>query len=778
MDVTQLTPEQKAGAISVRPTPGGAGDASGPGALDALPDYQPPAPATDVGASTIGAPVTGGAPTTGGIDQLPDYQPPAQPKPTRQQSAGESTARGVLNSLTFGFAPDIAGLAEASGMPSTAADGQPTKENEIDINPIRPIVGAAKLLHSWLSEHPDPTVVEAYNKGRESYGEEQKNAEQQHFGPYLAGQLTAALAVPLGGAAKAATTLGRVAKVGLSGGFGGGLYEAGTKSGEGADLADTAKAAAKGAVTGAAFGTVGGTVAEAVNKGVKKAASIYRGRGDASAEAAHRVTQAADADRLLPRPYGATEVKVTREAGVPHHVADLGEHTRTLARSAADTSPAAEHKLGEVASQRFDSQSQRVSDWIRSKIGGRDTEGVIESLKAAARKANSPKYRRAHAVADAKYPGGMWSPELERLMGSDAMQQAVQQAVKRGSNRAVAEGMGAFNPKVTFNNGILKIDKGKGILAYPDLKFWDVVHRELADSVNKGFKDAEKGNASAMSDLHRALLKELDSMVPEFGAARSTAAKFFGATDAAEAGAKFVTENVNLAAAGRELAKMSDAERQLFRISFMSELADKVSRVRDRTNVINQAFVDSPAAKGKIALAIGPKEAREFEALLRVETEVDKLRARLGGSMTSRNVQHLAHGAGGATAVGLFEMAKEGDIDPKSIFFGAILVGGVRGAAHRLDARVAEKVADMLISKDPTIFAKGIATVAREPKLLDALRATANASARVGAHDVGPDAAASGALTGAHNLMGGKSEHHGHHSDNFDPIASQAGANQ
>lgn len=762
--------EQRTNAITIRPTPPGVDDAphnpdSGPFA-----PYQPPAPAQDQAAAAPDAP-------NGDAGPFAAYKPPdiAPPEPQRQQGSSEATARGLADSLTFGYAPAVAGLAAASGMESAAKN-----PDEIDVNPIRPIVGAAKILHQWLSEHPDPKVVEAYHRGRESFSNEQKNAQEQHFGPYLAGQLVGALAIPLGGAAKAATTLGRVGKTALSGAAGGGLYGSGEAVSEDKPLAEVGKAAAKGAAAGFAVGAVGGTAAEGISSGVSKAASIARGRGDGSAEAARRVALAAEADRKMPRPYSTTDVKVSQEAGVPHHVADLGENTRTLARAAADTSPNAESKLRTVAQDRFEAQSQRVSDWIRRRIGGRDTEGVVDSLKAAARKANSPKYRRAHAVADAKYPSGIWSPELERLMGTDAMQNAVQQAVKRGSNRAVAEGMGAFNPKVTFENGLLKVDKGKGILAYPDLKFWDMVHRELADAVNKGFtKDAEKGNAAAMSDLHKLLLKELDSMVPEFGVARSTAAKFFGATGATEAGAKFVTENINLSAAARELSKMSKPERELFRIGFMSELADKVSRVRDRTSVINQAFVDSPAARGKIALAIGPKDAREFEALLRVETLVDKLRDRLGGSMTSRNAQHLMHGGGAFGAVGAFEAAKEGDLNPYHMLFGAVLYGGLRGAAHRIDSRTAEKVAEMLLSKDPTIFQKGIVMTARDPKLFDALRATSNASARVGAHDAGPDAVGAGAATAAHNIMsvGGDKDHHNHH-DNVDPVAGQIGANQ
>lgn len=755
--------------ITIQPTvgQGGVEGGSGQGAEALGAPYQPP--------EALAAPAReapGGQESALGAAYVPPTDAPKAPH--REIPSTEAASRGVINSLTFGFAPDIAGLAEASGMPSTAKN-----DDEIDVNPARPIVGAAKLLHQWLSEHPDPAVVEAYNKGRESYRDEDKASSDQHFAPFLAGQLVGALATPIAGGAGGVTTLGRVGRSLYAGAAGGGLTSAGEASSEGKGAGEVATEAAKGALTGAAFGTVGGTAAEAIGAGVGRVASIARGRQGSDAEASRRVAANLKADYKQTAPITATEQKVAQEAGVPRSIVDVGgDSTRSLARIAADTSPAAEQKLREMSDQRFWDQGNRISQWLRSKIGGADTEGTIAALQGAARKANSPKYRRAHAVADAKYPEGVWSPELERLMGSDALPKAIQSASTRGRDRAVAEGMGAFNPKVTYNNGILRMDKGAGVMAYPDLRFWDLVHRELSDAVGKAYREGEKGHGGALNDLHKQLLSELDKLVPEFGAARSTAAKFFGATEATEAGAKFVTENVNLQAAAREIAKMSAPERELFRIGFISEMSDKIARTRDKVNVINQAFVDSPAARGKISLALGSQGAREFEALLRVEAQVDKLRTRLGGSMTSRNMQHLAHAGGAAGAVGMFEMAKEGDFDPKHLLFGAVLIAGGRAAAHRVDARTAERVADMLLSKDPAILKQGALIVARDPKLFNALRATSNAAARVGEADVGPDRAMAGAAAGAMNILRGSERHEGHHSDNFDPVAGQVGPNQ
>ena len=101
-------------------------------------------------------------------------------------------------------------------------------------------------------------------------------------------------------------------------------------------------------------------------------------------------------------------------------------------------------------------------------------------------------------------------------------------------------------------------------------------------------------------------------MVPEFRAARGTAAAFRGAEDAYEAGR-------NYASMGREdmraaLRQMSPAEHELFARGFTQELIEKIESVRDRTDVINQAFLRSTDAREKMRLALGPERTAELES--------------------------------------------------------------------------------------------------------------------------------------------------------------------
>ena len=75
---------------------------------------------------------------------------------------------------------------------------------------------------------------------------------------------------------------------------------------------------------------------------------------------------------------------------------------------------------------------------------------------------------------------------------------------------------------------------------YPDLQYWDQVRRELSDAAIRAGRGTE--DARRLGRFATALNSELDRMVPAYAGARRTAAGFFGAENALEAGQKFATQ--------------------------------------------------------------------------------------------------------------------------------------------------------------------------------------------------------------------------------------------
>lgn len=713
-----------------------------------------------------GAPAAADAKVADPWAEFSDAPAKAPEKPaSRAVPAEEAVTRGVVNALTFGFAPAIAGLAEASGMPSSAQ-----KPDEIDINPIRPVVGAAKLLHSYLLDHPDPAVREAYDRGREAAMGDEKLAAEQHPYAYVAGQLGGALASPGFGIAKAVATGGARVLSGIKAGtVSGGLFGAGEATSEGQSPLEVAKSAGKGAATGAAFGGVGATASNVVGAGASKVASIYRGTRDVEAEAGRRVVDALRADfETQGRRLGPEEIMAANAAGTPRTIMDTGgERTKALMRSSANTSPEGRAAINAVAEPRFEDQGTRIGGYIRHVTGGANAGNDLEALENAARKANKPAYAKAYTAGDRP----IWSPELERLASSPAVEKAIGGAAIRGKDRAVLDGLGGFNPAITVSpSGVVKFNKGpSGVPTYPNLQFWDYAQRELKDAAEKARRTGANEEAGALTGLHKQLRAELDRLVPEFGAARSTAAAFFGAENVLEAGQKFVMSTANMGEARRALSKMSAPERELFARGFASDLAEKIEKTGFSRDVLKSIFLNSAPARQKIEMALGPQRAREVEALLRVESVVDEGRKALGNSTTARQLAESGLAGGGAVAA--FEGIKEHDFNPAHILAGALTVGAARHGAKVIDEKVARRVGEMLASNDPAVLAKGIKVVTASPVYFDALRRVTAAGARVAAQDVGPVRALAGVGAGAQSVVN-RMNHPAEHS--HDSLLDQA----
>ena len=568
--------------------------------------------------------------------------------------------------------------------------------------------------------------------------------------------------IPMGAGGTAAGAAARIGRTVLAGGITGGTTATGEQVSEG-KLDQLPKEALKGAATGAAFGAAGGVGAEAAGKVVGAVSRIARGRLDTEGEAAQRLVQGYGQDfeqaggRL---PISAEEAAAARRAGTDIRNIDLGgEVTHSQARAATNISARARRNLKKFTKERFRGQSRRIGSRIRSLIGGGNAADDLDYINTLARRQNRPAYERSYKSGAA----GHWSPELEELMSSPAMQTSMQNAVERGRNKAVAEGFSGYAPKI-------KLDAdGKPILGpgnIPDMQFWDYTQRELRDLANQAKRAGAFEEHGALTGIHKRLLAELDRLNLQFKAARGQAASFFKAGNALEAGENFVREDINLAHAAKVLEKMSPAERELFRRGFASELADQIEKISDRRDVLGSIFLNNGPARQKILLAMGPQDARELEALLRVELVIDNARQMLGGSDTTQKILELGGAAG---AVGAVEAVKEGEFNPYHLLAGMFLYGALKKGAHVIDEKVAHRMSEMLLSKDPAVLARGYKIVANTPALFEALRHATASAARVGAQDVGPEKAAAGALTGLHNLVQAGSVVRGHEHENCNP---------
>lgn len=634
-----------------------------------------------------------------------------KPEPTVGMS--DAVARGAARGVSGNFYEELRGLVEAGG----ADPRDPASLGKL-------LQGAFQY---WTGNKEAERRYDTALKREEALTDK---TEAERPISSAVGNVAGALALPIGAAASAATLPARIGA--------GALVGAGTGAVYGAGDADPGSRVT-GAATGGAVGTVAGAAAPvalqgiaAAGRGVARVAepltNAVRGFRDPEGEAARRVTAGIARDYRNGDP-GLTgaEFRAARAGGQPVSVMDLGgETTRALARSSANTSPEGRATLSRAIDDRFEGQSARLTDWLNDRFHYPNAHAQQQAIDQVERTTNRAAYARAYQAGDRD----IISPELERLLGAPAVADAMRSAVERGQNRAVTQGFGAFNPRVTIENGVVRFNRGAtGAPAYPNIQLWDYTYRELRDAGQAAFRAGRNEEGGAITNLAQTMRAELDRLVPEFGNARSVAARFFQAENALEAGQNFVAQNFGNREARAAIARMSPQERQLFQDGFISRYIETINKTSDRRSVVNQ-IANSPAAREKIEIAVGRERAAELEAFLRVEGMMDLARGAVqGNSTTARQLIEagLAGGVGYGTATG--------DWNPQSVFTAAFIGGVARGAAskanQRIDQNVARRVAGMLTSDNPRVLQQGMRIVASQPRMLESLRRADAALARV-----------------------------------------------
>jgi hypothetical protein len=464
--------------------------------------------------------------------------------------------------------------------------------------------------------------------------------------------------------------------------------------------------------TGAVLGGALGAAVPAVFQGVGSLLSRFnplRGAINPEAEAARRVGAAMQSDIA-----GGSAVlsddafRAAQAAGAPVVAADRGgEATRGLARAAANASPEARATLNAAVDPRFEQQGARLASELEDVLGGViNPTATREALQAAAQSANRAAYGKAYAKGDA----GVWNDDLAQLVNAPAVQDAIRGAVRSGANKATVAGSKPIrNPFTETPNGFVLTPRPDGSTATPTLAFWDSVKRNLDDQISKFRRSGEKEAASDIQSLKSALVGNLDNTIPEYAAARAGAARYFGAEDALEAGGNFAKSNKPLDEAKTALTRMSGPEKRLFAEGYADAVREKVAGLPDRADAVKRLW-QSPREREKLELALGKPAAARLEATMHVEAAMSGLRSALqGNSTTARQLAEMGIIGGGT-----------------SYLTGDYTTGAMAGAAaftrQKVNARVMQRVADLLVSNDPKKIKLLVESASRNPPFMEALR--------------------------------------------------------
>ena len=582
-----------------------------------------------------------------------------------------------------------------------------------------------------------------YAREKQRYAGEEEAQKEAYPTPYMVGQggslalqLLALKRLPLPGAswgtkalpegATALQKLGQLGERAAGAGVGGATIGGITGLGEGTGM-ERLKGAATGATVGGALGSlsvpaVEGAVGAAktlYGKAINPLVQTARGGINPTLVAEEAAAKSLQQGRRMTAE-GPPEFDYLLAKGEPVMIGDVGgEPTKALARSAANISPEARETLTEATRDRFLTQAARTTRDIENFFPGSvDYVETIDALHRAAKKANSPAYKRAYEQGSS----GIFNDELYNLMQAPAVRDAMKGVTKRAKNQEVyGEPRGKVTDPFAFDKDGQLVAKEGMKATDANLAYWDIVKQNLDDEVSALYRNARSGEAGDLATLRNSLRDTLDDLVPTYKNARGTAKKFFGAENAFEAGINF-----NQATGSRQVSELFDAwkgfsapEKELFARGYTSNLLQKVNKSKDNTSIVNQSFMGgSPADRAKNLMALGKERANALESRLRIEQMMDSMRPAVsGGSTTARQIAEYGLASGAGAGVGSFQDAAS----PGAI--AGILLKAGKG---RIDSKVAEEVAKILTSRDPKLLQKLTEMATKDPKVVDSLRILQN----------------------------------------------------
>ncbi len=441
-----------------------------------------------------------------------------------------------------------------------------------------------------------------------------------------------------------------------------------------------------GALLAPAGGAVGGLLGKGLGVlGSAAGGKIAEGLGSSFENSgASKVWQALTQDGISPGDVTAKMVEMGPHSTLVDAASALlgakgGGNVRNLAEVAANTPGEGQALANQVFGTRADAQADRITQAVQKATG---TPGSVyddaQALMAQRLKDSQPLYAKAFAnqvTPDAK---------LAQMLANPLMKSGVN-AVS-GIDRNLADAQG-----VPFDASQYQIP-GSGPV---QMRVLDAAKRGLDNKV-EAYRDPTSGRlvldatGRSINDLRSAYVSHLDTLNPDYAAARQAWAGPSQSLDAMNLGQRALTNDPEVTS--KIVSNLSPNDRQFFLSGVTKAIQDKISSTPDGGNVARKIF-STPAIRAKIQAAFGNDAAfDEFERTMENEKQFAATAGQvLGGSQTFRRLA-------GASDQGIQEAISpllHGDVS-----------GAAKGAAawatRQPPAQLAAQ-AKLLFSQDPAL---------------------------------------------------------------------------
>lgn len=574
----------------------------------------------------------------------------------------------------------------------------------------------------------DEGYEDALKKIRQEYAQYSKEAPiastVAEFGGGMAPALGMMFVPGAQGAAAAqakrttAGTLARLAGLGAA---------TGAVSGAGSAVeGDRVSGGASGATLGAAIG-LGTPIALRSATGV---GSWLRDRINPSeaviaSRAGEKLSGAMKESNLTPQQIEQMMVK-DRAMGVPSTVANVDYALADLAEAVAQRTGKGTRKVEKTLTQQKAGSRERAYQQVAKGLQPGDYYADEAKLVKDLRSKAGSMYDEAYAMGDVD------DPRIVEALKNPQFQQFFAKARSIADTEASAAKLRGEDPSRFALPEIYKptgkfTDSGAEVLELtklPDVRTLDYIKRGIDASIDSGFRGQgmSTAEASALRDLRKEFVKAIDENVPAYRAARQEYAGDMEVIDAMRAGLadfnKLDSEQVvNM------MASMSKAEKEAFRTGVARSLYGKVMDPSSNFNAASR-IINSPETVAKLQpLFDDPAHFRLFQTAMEREAQLfQQANKILGGSQTAKRSamrEALDEGPGVGEAVA---NAVTGGFWPSLTSMAARVA-----RSSTLSPQVADKLSDMLMSKNPSEVASVVKFLEQYEKGLapKAVRSTA-----------------------------------------------------
>ncbi len=297
----------------------------------------------------------------------------------------------------------------------------------------------------------------------------------------------------------------------------------------------------------------------------------------------------------------------------------------------------------DLATQLVETQAHagtRVEQQIEDALpGAQDYFDAEDAITTNLRRIGGDEYQKAFAVGSVRDPQidkVIYNPELADIW-------AKAQRLARLDNRELKVKM---EPVVDEGGNLVGLRPTND--SVPDVEALDFFKRALDEKIDSGYRGTSsvgKSEASALKNRRNELVSRLDELVPEYRQARQLYAGDLEVRDALRLGRTLLSNKTRPQQFERELANMSDAEREALKTGARQAILEPLEDATTNRNFAQRlrGVRGDSGTMQKLQMVMDPAEYRFFERALRREDELFKRVSGIrGGSRTAPLAEGMA----------------------------------------------------------------------------------------------------------------------------------------